>query len=99
LEENLPAPPLDDKVREKAEKRVKERIELLSHIGTYVVINAFLVLIWALSGSGYPWFLWVMGGWGIGLVFHIIGYFSGRRGGAAKDRMIQKEMEKIKQGK
>lgn len=93
--EQMPAPP-DDELRKKAEKRVKERIALLSHIGTYVVINAFLVVIWALSGAGYPWFLWVMAGWGVGLAINIFAYFAGSRGEAAKDRMLQKEMEKIR---
>lgn len=94
--QQLPSPPLDEEVRAKAEKRVRQKVELLSHIGTYLVINGFLVVVWALSGAGYPWFLWVMAGWGIGLVFHIIGYFTGKRGEATRDRMIQKEIGRIK---
>lgn len=83
-------------LREKAEKRVKQKTRLLQGIGTYVVVNGFMVIIWALSGRGYPWFLWVMAGMGIGLAFQIIGYFTGTRGDAAKDRMIEKEMERLK---
>lgn len=91
--------PTEEEIREKARKRVDEKIRLLSHIGSYVIINVFLVVVWGLTSnwSGYPWFLWVMAGWGIGLVFHIVGYFTGRRGEAAKDRMIEKEMERLKQ--
>ena len=55
-----------------------------------------MVLIWALTGAGYPWFLWVMAGWGLGLAIHIITYFTGKKGEAARDRMVQKEMERIK---
>jgi 2TM domain len=36
----------------------------------YVVVNAFLVLVWAVTGGGYFWPMWVMAGWGIGLVLH-----------------------------
>ena len=86
----------EEELRKKAEKRVTQRTALLSHIGAYVVVNAFLVIIWALAGAGYPWFLWVMAGWGIGLAINILAYFTGRKGEAAKDRMVQKEMEKIK---
>lgn len=86
----------EDMVRKKAEKRVKERMELLQHIGMYFVVNAFLVVVWALSGAGYPWFIWVMAGWGLGLVIHIITYFIGARSDVVKDRMVQKEMEKMK---
>lgn len=83
-------------LREKAEKRVKQKTHLLQGIGTYVVVNGFLVIIWALTGRGYPWFLWVMAGMGIALAFQVVGYFTGTRGEAAKDRMIQKEMERLK---
>jgi hypothetical protein len=95
-DEITPVEPPQPDIREKAEKRVRQRIELLRHIGTYVIINGFLVIVWALTGAGYPWFLWVMAGWGIGLAFHIIGYAAGYRGEATKDRMVQKEMERIK---
>ena len=91
-----PNPPVNDELREKAEKRVGERIALLSHLGSYVIVNAFLIVIWALTGAGYPWFLWVMAGWGIGLAFHIFDYFAGKRSGAVKEKMLQKEMDKIK---
>ena len=41
-----------------------------SQAGLTWVVNAFLVLIWALTGAGYFWPIWVIGGWGIGLVLH-----------------------------
>ncbi len=94
--EQPPNPPLSDDLREKAETRVKQRIALLSNLGTYVIVNAFLVVVWALSGAGYPWFLWVMAGWGIGLAFHAFNYFIGKRSDATRERMLQKEMEKLK---
>ena len=27
-------------------------------------------MIWALTGAGYFWPVWVLGGWGVGLVLH-----------------------------
>jgi 2TM domain len=98
-DQNTPSPPVSDEVRERAEKRVKQKIELLSHIASYVIVNGFLWVIWLLAGRGYPWPLWVMAGWGIGLVFHIVGYFSGAKGDAAKEKMVQKEMDRIKKEK
>ncbi len=32
----------------------------------YGLVNVGLVIIWALSGGGYFWPIWVMIGWGIG---------------------------------
>jgi two-component system, LytTR family, sensor kinase len=44
------------------------------------VVNAFLILVFLLTGPlpgfyNYPWFVWVMAGWGIGLMFHYFGVF------------------------
>ena len=36
----------------------------------YVVVNLGLILIWAISGGGYFWPIWVIVGWGIGLGVH-----------------------------
>lgn len=93
------SPPPDTSLRQKAEKRVKQRMELLSHIGVYLVVNGFLVVVWALSGAGYPWFLWVMAGWGVGLLTHLVSYFTGTKGDSARERLIQREMEKLDRGR
>ena len=38
------------------------------HLVSYLVVIAGLWLIWALTGSGYPWPIWPMLGWGLGLL-------------------------------
>jgi hypothetical protein len=35
-------------------------------------------------------------GWGIGLAFHIFYYFTGKRSAAMRERMMEKEMEKLR---
>lgn len=54
----------------RARKRVTDRRDFGSHVVVYVVVNAFLILVWAFTGAGYFWPAWVLGGWGIGLVLH-----------------------------
>lgn len=54
-----------------ARKRVDDRRELGSHVAAYVVVNAFLILIWAITGAGYFWPIWVLSAWGIGIVMHV----------------------------
>lgn len=56
----------DAQLREQARKRVEFR----THLIVYCVINGALWLTWYLTGSNYPWPLWPMIGWGIGLVLH-----------------------------
>jgi hypothetical protein len=33
--------------------------------GVYATVNVLCLVIWVLSGFGYPWFLWVAGPWGV----------------------------------
>ena len=59
-----------EKRREQAIERVKAKRGFRTHVVIYVVVNAFLVLIWAASGAGYFWPLWPILGWGIGLALN-----------------------------
>lgn len=62
-------PPVDS-AREQARQRVEARRNLLTNFVAYLVVNAFLVGVWALSGRGYFWPVWIIGGWGVGIVMH-----------------------------
>ncbi|HVT77456.1 MAG TPA: 2TM domain-containing protein [Acidimicrobiales bacterium] len=53
-----------------ARKRVTERRDFGAHVVTYVVVNAFLVVVWSITGHGYFWPVWIIAGWGMGLVLH-----------------------------
>ena len=63
------APPAPSE-RELARRRVQERRDFGAHLVTYIVVNVFLIALWALTGMGYFWPVWVMAPWGIGLVLH-----------------------------
>jgi fatty acid desaturase len=53
---------------EAARRRVERRRKFRADIVAYVLINAFLVVVWAATGSGYFWPGWVIGGWGVFLL-------------------------------
>jgi Na+/melibiose symporter-like transporter len=57
--------------RAQARKRLQDRRKIVADVVSYLVINAFLVVVWLLSGGGYFWPGWVMAGWGIILVLHV----------------------------
>ena len=88
----------EDEIYEQAKIRVEAKRGFYSHLIAYVVVNIILVLVWAFAaGGGYPWFLWPLGGWGIGILFHFLGVFV--FGGKSDRAAIEKEAEKIREKK
>jgi 2TM domain len=63
-------PTTDSYQRDLVRKRLEARRDYWSHLVVYVVVNAFLIAVWAMTGAGYFWPAWVIAGWGIGLVLH-----------------------------
>ncbi len=60
----------DQSARGLARKRLEARRDFAGHVVAYVVVNVFLVGIWAFTGAGYFWPAWALGGWGVGLALH-----------------------------
>jgi hypothetical protein len=82
---------MDDRERRDAAiKRIKDKRDFKTHAVSYVVVNIFLIGVWAVSGGGYFWPGWVMAGWGIGLVLH--GWQTYRRERPITEEDIQREM-------
>ena len=46
----------------------------------YVVINLFLIGVWAFSGRGAFWPIWVLLGWGLGMAFYAFRVFGPQDG-------------------
>jgi hypothetical protein len=64
---------------EDAQLRAENKVVFFVHLAAYILVNAFFVILWFFSGGGFPWFLFIMFFWSIGLVAHAIGvYGSGR---------------------
>jgi fatty acid desaturase len=53
---------------EAARARLVRKRKFRGDVVAYVVVNVFLVILWAATGAGYFWPGWVMGGWGALLV-------------------------------
>ena len=57
--------------RDRAIARLKKRRDFRGHLIVYVLVNAFLVAIWAItSDHGFFWPMFFIGAWGIGLVMN-----------------------------
>ena len=92
----MPHQMTDEEIYQVARKRVEEKKGFFTHLATYIVVNVVLVIIWALTGADYPWFVWPLFGWGVGLVFHFLGVFGFHRGTAWESREIEKEAERLR---
>jgi len=60
----------DFALREREARQILKRRAFYLHAAVYVAVQVALVGIWALAGGGYPWFVFPILGWGIGLVAH-----------------------------
>jgi Domain of unknown function (DUF1707)/2TM domain len=49
------------------------RPRLDGHARTYLLVIGLLWLVWLVSGAGYPWPIWPMLGWGVGVLGHYRG--------------------------
>lgn len=56
--------------REREARQILKRRAFMVHAAVYAAVNLMLVGVWALAGGGFPWFLFPLMGWGIGLVAH-----------------------------
>ena len=81
---------------QEAKKRVQEIKGFYSHLVTYILVNAVLVVINLLTSPEYLWFIWPIIGWGVGLVIHAFTVFSSFWGKSWEERKIKEIMEKDK---
>jgi hypothetical protein len=96
-EANTPKPRISDEaqIRERIEKRYKERSGVIAHAIPFLLVNLVLWSIYFGSpGSGFPWPMFVTFFWGIGMVSHFFAYWNKYGGGAdQRERAIQREIE------
>lgn len=84
----------------------QKRAGFKTHALTYVIMNSFFWAVWFFSsgrhhmdfenyGWGhFPWPVWPMIGWGIGLAFHFAGAYI-----FPKANSVEREYEKLKNSK
>ena len=57
--------------RDQAVTQLKKRRDFHAHLLVYVLVNAFLVVIWAVTGvHGFFWPIFLIAIWGIGVVMN-----------------------------
>jgi 2TM domain len=83
----------DTALRERALLHLKKKHEFRAHLLSFVLVNGFLILIWAtVTDAGFFWPAFPLVGWGIGLIFHAWDVY----GSEPSEADIAKEMERLR---
>ncbi len=92
----MPTQTKDEEIYKEAKKRVELKKSFRIHFIVYLCVNAGLVIIWAFTGRGLPWFVFPLGGWGIGVLFHYLNAYVFPRRADTDAKEIEKEAEEIR---
>jgi 2TM domain len=86
----------EEVLRKQAISSLKKKQQFRTSLIAYVLVNLLLVGIWAISGAGYFWPIWVIGGWGLGLAFQA--YDTYGRKSTVSESQVSEEMNRIRGG-
>lgn len=86
----------DEELMKLARKRAEDKAGFYTHFTVYVAVNLLLILVWWFAGDGFPWFVFPLVFWGIGIVAHGASVFVGT---GMTDRMAEREFQRLKKGK
>lgn len=92
---------LNDTINDERErhlwKQAKKRVEFRQHLYSYIIINGMFWAIWFFTGRNhsdyeiFPWPVWPMLGWGIGIAFDAYNTYWG-----SSLNSVEREYEKLK---
>jgi hypothetical protein len=82
-----------EEINRLARKRAGAKMGWYVHAAVYLVVNTGLAAI--SIANGQAWFIFPALGWGLGLLIHGVVVFAAGRGSPMRERMIQKERERL----
>jgi hypothetical protein len=91
----MTAPLSPEQLERLARKRAGAKLGWYVHAMVYVLVN---LVLWAMSMHGFgsrPWSVFPLLGWGLGLALHGISVFMLGTGSDLRERLVQKERERL----
>jgi len=85
----------EDELLRRARRRVGVRVGFYIHATVFVLVNLGLAGL-NYSIGGVRWHLWPLGWWGLGLAIHGLATLFSLRGDGLRDRMLQREVERLR---
>lgn len=90
-----PQPLSPEELDHLARKRAGAKLGWYSHAAVYVLVNLFLFSLSEYGFGSRRWSLAPLLGWGLGLALHGVAVFVLGSGSGLRERMVQKEREKL----
>lgn len=59
-------------LREREARRIARRQWFWLHFAVFATIQVFLVIVWRLSETNYPWYIFPLFGWGVLVAAHTV---------------------------
>jgi uncharacterized membrane protein len=81
-----------EKLHKLAVVRLRRKRGFQIHLLVYVLVNIFLIGIWAVTGAGFLWPIFPLLGWGTGLAFHAWGVYAPH---VPSEERIHAEMDRL----
>lgn len=85
----------DEDIDRIARKRAGAKLGWYAHAAVYLAVN---LMLFAMSDMGFGsgrWSIYPVLGWGLGVVLHGISVFVLGQGSGIRERMVQKERERL----
>lgn len=83
----------ETELRRRALTQLKKRRDFKGHVLIYLLVNAFLVVIWAVTGTGFFWPVFPLVGWGIAVVMNAWDVYLA---GDIDEEDIRREVERLR---
>jgi hypothetical protein len=81
--------------REREARQILKKRAFYLHLAVFVAVQVMLFVVWVMVGGGFPWFLFPLMGWGIGVVAHGATAFLMAH---PDDIVLQREQKRISRG-
>lgn len=91
-----PQPLSPEEIDHLARKRAGAKLGWYAHAAVYVLVNLFLFSVSLYGFGSRRWSLAPLLGWGLGLALHGVAVFVLGSGSGLRERMVQKEREKLR---
>lgn len=91
----MPQPLTPDDIDRLARRRAGAKLGWYAHAAAFVIVN---LVVFSMSRYGFgnrPWSVYPLLGWGLGLALHGISVFVLGTGSGLRERMVQKERERL----